>query len=187
MTLLSSYQRMNRRERVLLLIVLGTVFIFVNLFAWTWILGALRRAHTDLAKAKSARAQQSVYVRERSRWEKRDQWLRQHQPTLKSAAEASTLLDELKQIATKHNIVIENPAIGSGETTAYHQTVFASIEVKCPWPALVHFLYDVQQPDSFLIFESVNLAVDTGDPTLMHGKFKIARWFAPAQRPKPAT
>ncbi|MEY2439061.1 MAG: hypothetical protein QOI34_446, partial [Verrucomicrobiota bacterium] len=47
-----------------------------------------------------------------------------------------------------------------------------------------HFLYDVQQPEAFVVFENVTLAVDSSDPTKMRGKFKIARWFAPAQRKK---
>jgi len=42
----------------------------------------------------------------------------------------------------------------------------------------------VQKPDGFVVFESVNLAIDSSDPTTMLGKFKIARWFAPAQRAK---
>jgi hypothetical protein len=93
--------------------------------------------------------------------------------------EASTLLDELKQKAAKHSILIENPAIGSSDSTPNYQAVFASIETKSPWPPLVHFLYDVQQPESFVVFESVNLAIDSSDPTTMRGKFKVARWFTP--------
>jgi hypothetical protein len=46
------------------------------------------------------------------------------------------------------------------------------------------FLYDVQQPDAFVVFESVNLVIDSNDATMMRGKFKIARWFAPANRKK---
>jgi hypothetical protein len=125
-----------------------------------------------------------MYVKERPLWQKRDEWLQEHQPVLKNAAEASSLLDQLKQIAGKYEILIENPAIGSGETTPTHQAVFATIETKSPWPPLVHFLYDVQQPDSFVVFENVNLMIDSGDPTMMRGKFKIARWFASAQRKK---
>jgi hypothetical protein len=87
-------------------------------------------------------------------------------------------------VAGKYNVLVENPAIGAGETTPYHQTVFASIETKSPWPPLVHFLYDVQRPDAFVVFENVNLTVDGSDPTMMRGKFKIARWFAPAQKTK---
>jgi hypothetical protein len=40
----------------------------------------------------------------------------------------------------------------------------------------------VQQPDAFVVFENVNVIVDGSDPTMIQGKFKIARWFAPAQR-----
>ena len=141
-------------------------------------------SRAEVAKRKLTRNEQTVFLREGDLWTKRDAWLRQHQPTLKNAAEASTLLDELKQVAGKYSILIENPAIGAGETTPNHQTVFASIETKSPWPPLVHFLYDVQQPESFVVFESVTLMIDSGDPTMMRGKFKIARWFAPAQRKK---
>jgi hypothetical protein len=49
---------------------------------------------------------------------------------------------------------------------------------------LVHFLYDAQQPDAFVVFESVNLIIDSGDPTMMRGKFKVAKWFTPVPKGK---
>ena len=178
------YERMNPRERLLAWIVAGAMFVLLNLVILSWLFGALGRAHTDLTARKAARVEQTIYIKERDLWVKRDQWIHQHQPTLKNPAEASALLDQLKQVASKYSVLIQNPAIGSGETTPNHQTVFASIETKSPWPPLVHFLYDVQKPDTFVVFESVNLAIDSSDPTMMLGKFKIARWFAPAQRAK---
>ena len=178
------YQRMNPRERMLAWIVAGALIVLLNVVILSWLFGALGRARTNLAARKAARAEQALFVKERDLWIKRDQWIREHQPTLKNPAEASVLLDQLKQIAGKYNVLIQTPAIGSGETTPNHQTVFASIETKSPWPPLVHFLYDVQQPDAFIVFENANLAVDSSDPTMMTGKFKIARWFAPALRPK---
>jgi hypothetical protein len=178
------YQRMNRRERVLSWVAAGTVFALINLFFLDWIFGALASAQKRIATRRATLAEQALYVKERDLWTKRAEWIRQHQPTLKNPAEASALLDHLKEVAGKYNILVENPAIGSGETTPYHQTVFASIETKSPWPPLVHFLYDVQRPDAFIVLENVNLAIDGSDPTMMRGKFKIARWFAPAQRTK---
>lgn len=175
------FQRMNPRERMLSLIIAAVICFLVNLFIWNSLLGSLRRARQDVAARKSVRAQQIVFLRERKMWEKRDEWLKKNQPILKGPMEASTLLDEVKQIAARHNILIENPAIGSSESTPNFQAVFASIETKSPWPPLVRFLYDVQQPESFVVFESVNLAIDSADPTMMRGKFKIARWFAPKQ------
>lgn len=182
--MLAWYQRMNPRERLLSWIVAGTVFALLNLWILSWIFGALGSARRELAARRATLTEQTLYVKERDTWMKRDEWIRQHQPVLKNPAEASALLDQLREVAGKYNILVENPAIGSGETTPYHQTVFASIETKSPWPPLVHFLYDVQRPDAFIVFENANLAIDGSDPTMMRGKFKIARWFAPTQQKK---
>lgn len=180
----AAYQRMSQREQRMTLVIAAILFVLINLFVWRSLLGAISNSRRNLAARRSARAEQVVYMREREMWEKRDQWIQKSQPLLKGAEEASTLLDQLKQVAGKYDILIENPAIGSGETTPNHQAVFASIETSSHWPELVHFLYDVQQPDAFVVFESVNLAIDNNDPTMMRGKFKIARWFAPAERKK---
>jgi hypothetical protein len=185
MTLPPFIQRMSARERVLAGIVASVILLLVNLFLWSWLLGAVRTARADVAKRKLVRNEQLVFLRDADLWTKRDQWLREHQPPFTGAADASSLLDHLKQVASKNNVLIENPAIGSGNATPAYQSVFASIETKSPWPPLVHFLYDVQSPESFIVFESVNLAIDAGDATQMRGKFRVARWYAPAGAVKP--
>jgi hypothetical protein len=174
------FQRMSQRERMLGAIVVGVLFLLINLFLWSILLGKLEQARADVAARQATRNAQDVYIKEKDIWMMRDQWLKQHQPSLKSPGEASTLLDQIKEIAGKHNVLIENPAIGTSDATPDHQSVFASIETKSPWPPLVRFLYDVQQPESFVVFENVTLQIDNADPTMMRGKFKIARWFAPA-------
>lgn len=173
------YLRMNPRERRLALLVAGALFLLLNLVVWNKLFDTLANARAELASRKATRTEQSLYIKERDLWARRDQWLKQHQPTLKSAVEASTLLDQVKEIAGKHNVLIENPAIGAGDSTSDHQSVFASFETKSPWPPLVHFLFDVQQPEAFIVFENVQLHIDNSDPTMMRGRFKIARWFAP--------
>ena len=172
-------QRMNQRERFLVAIVGGVVFLLLNLWVWGKILGTLETARAEMADRKATRKAQQVYIRERDLWNKRSEWLKAHQPALKGPGDASTLLDQIKEVASKHNVLIENPAIGTSDATPDRQSVFASVDIKSPWPPLVHFLYDVQQPESFVVFENVTLNIDPADPTLMRGKFKIARWFAP--------
>jgi hypothetical protein len=174
------YQRLSQRERYLSAIVGGALFLLINWLIWSKLLGSLDQARTDLAARRNTRKMQEVFIRERTLWEKRAQWLKEHQPALKGPGEASTLLDQIKQVAGKHNVVIENPAIGTSDATPDRQAVFASFEVKSPWPPLVRFLYDVQQPESFVVFESITLNIDPADPTAMRGKMKLARWFAPA-------
>src|SRR4051812_22404919 len=171
---------MNQRERVLASLVGGVLFLLINLFAWSWIMGALSSTREEMATRRQARLEQSVFLTERELWAKRQQWLEQHQPAYKGQGEASTLLEsQIRPVAAKYTIQIENPQISAGESTPNYQSVHASFETKSHWDALVHFLYDVQQPEAFLVFENVNLAVDPGDPTMMRGKFKVARWFTP--------
>lgn len=176
------YLRMTQRERKLAWIVAGALLLLINLLIWSKLFDMLGNARAELALRKTTREEQSLYIKGRDLWARRDLWLKQHQPVLKSAVEASTLLDQVKEVAGKHNVLIENPAIGAGDSTPNHQSVFASFETKSPWPPLVHFLFDVQQPESFVVFESVQLQIDGTDPSLMRGKFKIARWFAPPQK-----
>ena len=178
----SWYQRMNPRERKLAWMVAGAVFLLINLLIWSKLMNAISNSRSELALRKATRSEQAAYIKERDLWAKRDKWLKEHQPAQKGAEEASTLLDQIKEIAGKHNVLIENPAIGAGDSTPDHQAVFASFETKSPWQALVHFLYDVQQPESFVVFESVQLHVDNSDPSVMRGKFKMARWFAPSEK-----
>ena len=181
-------QKMNPRERKLALLVGGALFLLLNFLIWSKLFSILSNAQAELALRKATREEQKAYIKERDVWAHRDEWLKQHQPTLKSAVEASTLLDQVKEIAGKHNVLIENPAIGAGDPTPDHQSVFASFETKSPWPPLVHFLYDVQQPEAFVVFETVQLHIDNSDPTMMRGRFRLARWFAPGETPvKPAT
>jgi hypothetical protein len=176
------YQRMNRRERILALIVVLAVFAVLNLIIWSALFGGIKRARADLTERKQLRKTQTVFLTERDLWKKRQDWLNAHQPVLQNASEASTLLERVKEIAAKHKILVENPSLGAVQTASDHQSVSVSIETKSPWPALVHFLYDVQQPETFIAFEDVGLSVDGSDPATMRGRFKIARWFAPAQR-----
>ncbi len=173
------FLRMNPRERVLSLIIAVALFLLINLYLWSSLLGLSTRTRAELAERRAMRAQQSVFLQEKPMWEERAEWLKKNQPTLQSPQEASSLLDQAKQIAAKHSVLLENPSIGSGESNANYQAVFAAVETKSPWPPLVHFLYEAQKPESFVVFESVNLAIDSTDPTMMRGKFKIARWFAP--------
>src|SRR4051794_32597809 len=176
------YARMNRRERILSITIATALFALINIFVWKWTLGALGTSRTDLAERKLKRNEQEVLIKERDLWTQREQWLQQHQPAFNGASEASTLLEQqLKPVAAKYNVLLDNPQIGSGETTPSHQTVWASVDTKSDWQSLVHFLYDVQGPEAFVVFENVTMSVDGSDPTKMHGKFKVARWFAPAQ------
>ena len=171
-------ERMNQRERMLAYVVAGILFLLINIFVWSALFRMSAGARSSYADQRSTRAAQTVYLGEEKMWQKRADWLKKHQPKLTDPAEASSLLTMVKEIANRYNVQIEDPQIGPVETTPSHQSVSASFETKSGWEPLVHFLYDAQKPEAFVVFENVNLMVDANDPTVMQGRFKIAKWFA---------
>ncbi len=174
------FARMNQRERMLTLGVSGVLFLLINLALWSALLGMSKDLREDWAARRSERKEQKVYLSEYAMWTHRADWLKKHEATLTNPAEASSLLTQVQQIAGKYQVQIDNPQIGSVEKTPTHQSVAATIETKSSWEPLVHFLYDAQRPDAFIVFESVNLMIDSSDPTIMRGRFKIAKWFKSA-------
>lgn len=179
------FRQMNRRERMLAGIVAAAVIVLANLFLWSWLRDGIREASEQVDKRKEVRKEQMLFLRDGDLWSKRDEWLRKHQPAFKSAADTSVLFEQIKQVAAKYKVLLENPALGTGDSNAAYQSIFVSVETKSAWDPLVHFLYDMQQPESFVVCENVNLAIDPSDATQMRGKFRIARWCTPLAGAKP--
>ncbi len=171
--------RMNQRERILALTVAGILFLLINLAIWNALLGMSAGARDEYASERAARAEQKFYLADEEMWRRRADWLEKKQPRSNNPAEASSLLTRVKEIADRYKVQVENPQIGPVESTPSHQSVSATFETKSSWEPLVHFLYDSQKPESFTVFENVNLIVNATDPTVMEGRFKIAKWFAP--------
>jgi hypothetical protein len=171
--------QLNQRERILALSVAAILFLLINLAIWSTLLGMSAGARAQYSAARDTRKEQKVYLEEEKTWKRRADWLEKNQPTLSNPAEASSLLTQVKEIAGKYNVQLEDPQIGAVETTPSYQSVSATFESKSGWEPLVHFLYDAQQPAAFTVFEQLNLMVDGNDATMMHGRFKIAKWFKP--------
>jgi len=172
--------RLSKRERILLAIIVGIVVVFGNLF----LISALQKNYS-LIDASLARKQvelkslKQMFV-ERDLWAKRAAWVTQKQPKLANRDQARvTLLDEVKTAAKAKNVMLENPALGSIEAQPAYQSVSVNVETKSSWSDLIGFMSALQQPDRFIVFETANLQIDTSDSTKMRGRFRIAKWYAP--------
>lgn len=111
--------------------------------------------------------------------EQREAWLESAQPKLTNPDGSGVqLLEQVKQIAQRHGVLLENPAIRPVEPHAEYVSVAVEVESKSAWGPLIAFQYDLQDPSQFIAVESINLKTDTSDPAKMRGRFKISRWFA---------
>jgi hypothetical protein len=174
---------MTARERTLAVIV-GTLvvvilsFVLVQVFMKNQRLLSRQRADKTLMLA-----QMKTLIAERELWEQRDQWLQQHQPKLDNANSAvSALLDQVKDLGKNHSLTPTDAVLGAPDSSARakgaYQAVSVSFNVKGKREDLVDFLYDVQQPTNFLVFEKATLQIDKDDKTLISGSFKLAKWYA---------
>lgn len=172
--------RLNPRERIMLAIVVGVVFIFINLM----LISSLRQQYAtvsgDIASRKAELVGLESILKERDLWQARREWLVEKQPKLENANQAGVqLLEEIKQVAKSCEVLLESPELGPVEARPEARSVAVSIQTKSGWEPLVQFLNRLQQPEHFIVFDSVHLQIDPGDPTQMRGKFRVSKWFAP--------
>ena len=172
--------RLSARERVLVGIVLGVVFILVNFFVVSALVDHFRKVSASIVTKRAELKSLKLMFTEREMWAKRDAWLTKTQPKLTNRDQARVvLLEEVKTEAKTHNVALENSAFGSIDQQPTYQTASITLETKSTWKDLIAFLSALQKPERFIVLESTNLQIDPNDSTKMRGRFKVAKWYAP--------
>jgi hypothetical protein len=122
---------------------------------------------------------------ERDLWVQRDNWLNGKQPALGVQETAKVdLLNEAKTVADKFNVVIKDQQMGNVDSKSpFYQSVTATFKTTSKWEEIVDFLYEMQAPERFVVFERASLKLDDADKSKMAGTFTIAKWYAPPAGP----
>ena len=171
--------RLTARERLLLSLFLGALFLLGNVILWSALLGRNARLQADLAAKRSAIQSMRALAAEAEKWSARDAWLNAVQPGLTNPEQAGVqLLDEIKAVARANEVLLEGPELGSVETEPARRSVFVQITAKSSWASLVKFLHAVQGPERFVVFETADFQVDPANASRMICRFKIAKWYA---------
>ncbi len=175
--------QMNQRERMLALSVGGILFLLVNLAIWSALFGMSAGARAEYAAQRATRTEQTVYLEEEKMWKNRADWLKKKQPHLNNPAEASTLLTQVKEIAGKYNVQIDNPQIGAGRDDPFASVGLGHLRDEERIGVRSCIFFTTPRGRRRLPFSSpANLMVDANDPTVMRGRFKIAKWFSLRER-----
>jgi hypothetical protein len=171
---------LSTREKWLAIIVGGVLFVFANVFLVQRFVQRESRLRADIAaKTKQLQHMQSL-TEDLAFSELRDTWLQAKQPKLTNPDTAGVqLLNQIKDLAKQHSVLLENPAIRLPDRQAAHVSISVEVETKSSWKPLIAFLHDLQNPEQFIAVESANLKIDDTDATKMHGRFRIGRWYAP--------
>jgi Tfp pilus assembly protein PilO len=172
--------RMNKREKILALIVAGAIVLIVGMGLINFVIEKQASLRSQLVSKQREITSLESLAAARDTWAARDEWINVTQPQLKSQSGAGVqLLDEVKGIARENDVILENPAIGLPEIKDAYRSMPVTVETKSSWKALVMFLHSLQAPERFVAIESIEIKVDAADKTKIHGTFRIARWYAP--------
>jgi hypothetical protein len=182
------YHRLSKRERVLVLLVGGAVFILLNLIALRTLIVSFKELNRTRSEKALAIETSGFYVREEPLWQERVKWMREKQPVLQNRDVLGVQLqNQIKKLADQHKVILSGqsilpPASGQvGKITEY-QALIVQIDAKSDWGSMVRFIYSLQKPENFIAFESASLKTDPNDKLMIMGRFQIAKWYAPAAR-----
>jgi len=171
--------QLSSREKTLATVVGLIVTIVVNVVLVNFFLKTNGRLTLDLASKTNELEAKKVLLAEKTIWEQRDVWLQSKLPKLTNEGSVGVqLLDQVKELAKKDTVLIENPAIGTVDRRTQAMAVTVNIETKSPWRELGAFLRDLQGPEQFIVLERVNIQKDASDATQMRGQLRIGKWFA---------
>ena len=171
--------RLTSRERHLFGLLAAVLILLAN----GALLTALARRHAHLradlcAKRTEVQSLQTL-LKQGPEWIAKAAWLDAHQPRLANPEQAAVqLLEQIKAAASAQEIRLEAPELGGVETRAACQSVSVQCTAKSSWPALVHFLHALQQPDRFLVFETASIQADPANAGRLSCRFKISKWYA---------
>lgn len=177
--------RLSARERKLLLIVAGALFIVLNLLVVRSLLSSIAELRAQWSSRSMTATTSRALISQSELWTKRDNWLREKQPVLSAGRDRASidLLNDLETLTRNNGLLLDappviNPADKPSPDGAY-QVVSVSIDTKGTWSAVARFLHTIQQPERFIVFESATVQTDPTDNNLLRGKFRIAKWYKP--------
>jgi hypothetical protein len=183
------YQRLSARERTLLLIVAGAVFVLANLIGVSALAGAFGELRRDCAEQSANLQVQRIFASRQPDLVQRTNWLQARQPVLVSRDRAGAgLLNQIQQFARASGVIVTNPQIkplpppseSRGTGSADYQAVTVEVETQSGWAGAKKFIEAMQQPENFLVFDLATLRSDP-DPAIIRGHFQISKWYAPAR------
>jgi hypothetical protein len=172
--------QLSKREKMLATVVSTVVLLLLNVIVIKFFVTNQRRL-SDEFKTKTGQLKvMRTRFENKEKWAALDAWLKEKQPALVNENRAgSELLDEVREIAKKTDVQPLEPQILNPERRPLYISVPIAIEAKASPKALRNFLWEMQSPERFIVFESAKFQIDKDDKALMHCTFRIAKWFAP--------
>ena len=170
-------RKITKRERSLLIIFFGAIFLMFNLFGVTFLLHRQSDLQSHLTDLKNQRQEARSWLAEKDMWLQREAWLDKTQPKLQSVGESNAaMLQVLQNSARKHDITIMEQGFGDPVTQTYYKEISVKLKISGSLEAITRWLVELQQPANFQAIPAFSMKSDS-DATKIICELTVARWF----------
>lgn len=171
--------QLSSREKTLAIIVAAILFATLNFFLIKTLIGKLGAVKAQLQIVNVKMDLLNKREVERTLWEKRETWLdTEMKPISDPQVAARDFTKSVEAMAKKSAVILETPATGSPAKQENYTSIPLRVKAKAEWKPMFEFLHELQLPGQFIVFDNLELRVDSTDKTKLSANMSLARWFA---------
>lgn len=171
--------RLSSREKKLVFLIFGLLFIFGNVIALSWWRGELDDLKKEQHDLDLALIEAEALYGERSEWENRQDWLDSAIASFpgREAADAE-LLKLVETSARQVGVVLGSAELlePPGEDEEYFARSGVSVRASGTLSQLAKWIHGFQEPKDFRSLTNFEFENDGKDPGMVHCRFQCWEW-----------
>ena len=173
------------REKWLMGLCFGVIFIVGNAFAARSVLKVLRGSDSKIETLKSTLADHEMWVEEAPKTEAREKWLAGAMPVVGEVSLGKLqgdLIQSLQDDLFERKLKIEQQSLQDIVNEAFYTEVAVRLKVRGEESVVLEWLTPLQGPDRFQIIKSLELELDSKSKEVepqAECEITIARWDHP--------
>ncbi|MEM6912087.1 MAG: hypothetical protein AAF555_10965 [Verrucomicrobiota bacterium] len=170
---------MTPREKFLLALFGGAVFLMFTLGLVLWSLRAHTRAEAKVAEYENLLLDYDVVLQDKALWSELKDWLASHPPAVKTEQSAKTDLVQLvEQTALRHpGIRFTRMQPGEVEPGAALDSITVSLVCEGEEKSVIPFLYELTKAESYRALGFVRLRALPQDKSKVLCEARLTQWF----------
>jgi hypothetical protein len=177
---------LTAKEQKLLLLLVGALFVLLNVVGLQAFLNRQRLLQTNISQLQGQLEEHRGILAGRDYWEERRGWLEANQPVDDiTTVEDDTKFTEFVEVSAK-NSGLEYTRRGGGPLPPRGSIaeVYDASTVKGPMEAVVKWLSDLQKPRDFRVIKQLRIK-STEKPPDVVCDVEVARWYRPVEGAEP--
>lgn len=176
---------LTAREKWMLGLCLGVIFLVINGFAARSVLKILRGSDAKIKTLENTLADSEMWLDEAPKAEARERWLEANMPEMTGNTLGKLqgdLIQSLQDDVFNRKLRIDRQSLQDIVYETFYTEVAVRLEVEGAESAVIEWLTTLQGPDKFQIIKDLELELDTRSRELepqADCEITIARWYQP--------